>query len=104
MDDLADTRGPAPSPPPSPDFPPYWGDTAANISAVEEFLATIHREQAELDRVLATVLFTDIVDSTATAAVMGDAKWRELIDEHDRSQGGDRPLPGRHTVKPPATG
>jgi len=39
---------------------------------------------AELDRVLATVLFTDIVDSTSTAAVMGDAKWRTLVDEHDR--------------------
>ena len=33
---------------------------------------------------LATVLFTDIVDSTAAAAVLGDAKWRTLIDEHDR--------------------
>jgi class 3 adenylate cyclase len=66
------------------DFPPFLGDTANNLRAVEEFLATIHQEQAELDRVLATVLFTDIVDSTATAAVMGDAKWRALVDEHDR--------------------
>ena len=33
---------------------------------------------------LATVLFTDIVDSTATAATMGDAKWRALLEEHDR--------------------
>ncbi len=35
-------------------------------------------------RVLATVLFTDIVGSTAAAAAMGDAKWRTLIAEHDR--------------------
>src|SRR3990170_3389089 len=48
------------------------------------FVSSIRDEEAELDRVLATVLFTDIVDSTATAAVLGDAKWRKLIDEHDR--------------------
>jgi class 3 adenylate cyclase len=66
------------------DFPPFLGDTANNLRAVEEFIATIHQEQAELDRVLATVLFTDIVDSTSTAAVMGDAKWRALVDDHDR--------------------
>ena len=65
-------------------FPPYIGDTAPNLQAVQEFLASIHEEEAELDRVLATVLFTDIVDSTATAAVMGDAKWRGVVDEHDR--------------------
>ena len=37
------------------------------------------------DRMLATVLFTDIVDSTATAAGIGDDRWRELLDRHDRS-------------------
>ena len=47
--------------------------------------AAVREEQESFDRVLATVLFTDIVDSTATAAVLGDAKWRRLIDEHDRS-------------------
>ena len=52
--------------------------------AVIGFAERIRDEEAELDRVLATVLFTDIVDSTATAAVMGDAKWRALVDEHDR--------------------
>ena len=70
--------------PEDPDFPPYLGDTASNLRATQEFLTAIHKEQAELDRVLATVLFTDIVDSTSTAAVMGDAKWRALVDEHDR--------------------
>jgi class 3 adenylate cyclase len=44
--------------------------------------AAVREEQESFDRVLATVLFTDIVDSTATAAVLGDAKWRRLIDEH----------------------
>jgi class 3 adenylate cyclase len=54
------------------------------VGAIEGFLARIRDEEAELDRVLATVLFTDIVDSTSTAAVMGDAKWRDLLAEHDR--------------------
>ena len=36
------------------------------------------------DRVLATVLFTDIVDSTAQAAELGDSRWRQLLDRHDR--------------------
>jgi len=39
---------------------------------------------ANVDRVLATVLFTDIVDSTRQAAELGDARWRSKIDEHDR--------------------
>ena len=40
------------------------------------------RSLVEPDRVLATVLFTDIVGSTERAAVIGDAKWRELLDAH----------------------
>jgi class 3 adenylate cyclase len=38
----------------------------------------------EPDRVLTTVLFTDIVDSTAKAVELGDARWRELVEEHHR--------------------
>jgi class 3 adenylate cyclase len=37
----------------------------------------------ELERVLATVLFTDIVDSTRSAAEAGDHTWRRLLDNHD---------------------
>jgi class 3 adenylate cyclase len=59
-------------------------DPEPYVGAMERFLASVRDEEAELDRVLATVLFTDIVDSTSTAAVMGDAKWRALMDEHDR--------------------
>jgi class 3 adenylate cyclase len=44
--------------------------------------AAVREEQESFGRVLATLLFTDIVDSTATAAVLGNAKWRRLIDEH----------------------
>ena len=69
---------------PGADFSPLFEHQDAAFAAVEEFLTSISQEEAELDRVLATVLFTDIVDSTATAAVMGDAKWRALVDEHNR--------------------
>lgn len=51
---------------------------------LDRFIASIREEQASFDRVLATVLFTDIVDSTTTAAAMGDAHWKSLIEQHDR--------------------
>lgn len=62
----------------------WYGRAPAILAETGRFLAELREEEAEFDRVLATVLFTDIVDSTATAAVMGDAKWRELINSHDR--------------------
>jgi class 3 adenylate cyclase len=49
---------------------------------IEEFL-TGHRPAVETDRVLKTVLFSDIVDSTRRAAELGDRQWRELLDRHD---------------------
>ena len=51
-------------------------------SEVERFVATIHEEQIELDRFLATVLFTDIVDSTAVASAAGDQGWAALVERH----------------------
>jgi class 3 adenylate cyclase len=48
----------------------------------EEFL-TGSRREIEADRVLATVMFTDIVDSTKRAAELGDRRWRALVDRHD---------------------
>jgi class 3 adenylate cyclase len=48
----------------------------------EEFL-TGSRREAEVDRILATVLFTDIVDSTKRAAELGDRRWRGLVERHD---------------------
>ena len=63
----------------------HWYQRApAILDAIADLILGIREEQESFDRVLATVLFTDIVDSTATAAVLGDAKWRKLIDEHDR--------------------
>jgi class 3 adenylate cyclase len=64
----------------------FWtGDTEALLGDIEEFV-TGHREgsSAELEGVLATVLFTDIVDSTRSAAAMGDQAWRRSLDSHDQ--------------------
>jgi class 3 adenylate cyclase len=53
------------------------------VGEVEEFL-TGSRREIETDRVLATVMFTDIVESTKRAAELGDRQWRTLVDNHDR--------------------
>jgi pimeloyl-ACP methyl ester carboxylesterase len=52
------------------------------LEPIEEFLTGV-AHAPETDRVLKTVLFTDIVDSTATAAELGDARWKEVLDAHD---------------------
>jgi class 3 adenylate cyclase len=57
----------------------YVGDTDRLLDEVEEFL-TGFRRAIEIDRVLATVMFTDIVDSTQRASTMGDRAWRDLLD------------------------
>jgi class 3 adenylate cyclase/esterase/lipase len=58
------------------------GDTEAILGEIEEFL-TGDRRPHEPDRMLATVMFTDIVDSTRRAAAMGDTGWRFLLERHD---------------------
>jgi len=60
----------------------FVGDSDAVVDEIEEFL-TGTRHPAATDRVLATVLFTDIVSSTERAAELGDADWRRLLDAHD---------------------
>ena len=57
----------------------FAGDTDAVVDEVEEFL-TGARRAVEIDRVLATVMFTDIVDSTQRATAMGDRPWRDLLE------------------------
>ncbi|HEY1358183.1 MAG TPA: adenylate/guanylate cyclase domain-containing protein [Thermoleophilaceae bacterium] len=59
------------------------GDVDSFLGEVEEFL-TGSRFVKEPDRMLATVLFTDICDSTKRAAELGDADWRKLLEQHDR--------------------
>ncbi|MDQ3874228.1 MAG: adenylate/guanylate cyclase domain-containing protein [Actinomycetota bacterium] len=61
---------------------PWEGDQDALLDQVERFLAGIHEETTP-DRVLVTVLFTDIVGSTTKAAQLGDAAWRTLLARHD---------------------
>jgi class 3 adenylate cyclase/pimeloyl-ACP methyl ester carboxylesterase len=70
---------------PGADFSPHVGDPEALFAELESFLADVvagtHRE-IEPDRVLATVLFSDIVGSSERAAALGDRAWRELLQRH----------------------
>jgi class 3 adenylate cyclase len=71
---------------PGGDVVPWLGDSRRIVDSVGGFLEGVWEEraweEAEPDRQLSTVLFTDIVDSTAKAAELGDARWRELLREH----------------------
>jgi pimeloyl-ACP methyl ester carboxylesterase len=67
---------------PGADHLPWVGDQEALLEHVERFVSSTRDEEAELDRVLATVLFTDIVDSTAMAVASGDAAWKALAERH----------------------
>lgn len=64
----------------------FWfeGDTEAILAEVEEFITGV-RPTPVPDRVLLTVLFTDIVDSTRHAAELGDRRWRDLLEQHNRA-------------------
>jgi class 3 adenylate cyclase len=68
---------------PGDDHWPWITDPDEIVEEIEEFL-TGERHEREPDRVLATVLFTDIVGSTERAAVLGDRRWRDLLEQHDR--------------------
>jgi hypothetical protein len=57
------------------------GDVDEVVGAIEEFLTGVRSASAP-ERVLATILFTDIVGSTAMAAEVGDRRWRELLEQH----------------------
>jgi pimeloyl-ACP methyl ester carboxylesterase len=62
---------------------PYLGDWEAVVSAIREFVEPICLESARpYDSVLATVLFTDLVGSTAKAVELGDRGWRDLLEQH----------------------
>jgi pimeloyl-ACP methyl ester carboxylesterase len=66
---------------PGRDHMPWLGDQNRALDEIEEFLTGV-RPHPALDRVLATVLFTDIVGSTELAADLGDRRWRELLEQH----------------------
>src|SRR2546427_807749 len=67
---------------PGTDHFPYLGDADAILAEIEEFLTGV-RPLPESDRVLATVLFTDIITSTERSAQVGDRRWKDLLDQHD---------------------
>jgi class 3 adenylate cyclase len=61
---------------------PYLGDNDETLAELEE-LVTGRRGAGRVDRVLATVLFTDIVSSTERATALGDRAWHDVLDRHD---------------------
>lgn len=60
----------------------FTGDADTVLDEIEEFLTGV-RPQPAVERVLATMLFTDIVDSTKRAVELGDERWKELLGRHD---------------------
>jgi class 3 adenylate cyclase len=61
----------------------YWvGDTGPMLDEIEEFITGV-RGGSDAERVLTTIVFTDIVSSTERAALLGDDRWRDLLDNHD---------------------
>lgn len=61
----------------------YWvGDTVPVLDEIEEFITGV-RGGSVAERLLTTIVFTDIVASTERAALLGDDRWRDLLDNHD---------------------
>ncbi len=67
---------------PGDDWMPYAGDIDVLLGEVERFVQSVSAEQATFERVLTTVLFTDVVASTKRAAELGDGAWKELVERH----------------------
>jgi pimeloyl-ACP methyl ester carboxylesterase len=80
------------------DHIPWYGDADALLDEVEQFL-TGARQSREPDRVLASVLFTDIVGSTQRASQLGDRRWRELLESHDQGVRQQVEMHGGRVVK-----
>ena len=66
---------------PSADHLPFAADAETILEEIEEFLTGVRRH-AETERVLATVLFTDIVGATQKAGELGDRRWRQVLEGH----------------------
>jgi class 3 adenylate cyclase len=67
---------------PGSDGPLFWEHAEQALDAIEGFVTGMTPAEAS-NRVLATVVYTDIVGSTSTAERMGDSRWREILDLHD---------------------
>lgn len=77
----------------------FWlGDVGSVADEIERFV-TGGRAAASPDRVLATIVFTDIVDSTRRAAELGDAEWRAQLERHNRSARDEVERSGGRVVK-----
>jgi class 3 adenylate cyclase len=61
---------------------PYLGDVQEVADILQRFVDSIRQEQAVFDRVLATVMFTDIVSSTERAVAAGDRAWKDVAEQH----------------------
>jgi class 3 adenylate cyclase len=68
---------------PGSDYPVWITDPDNYVAAIEDFIDSVRHEEAELDRVLATVLFTDVVGSTQKATELGDARWKGLLERQN---------------------
>jgi class 3 adenylate cyclase len=71
----------------SDDHLPWMNDPVVTSAAICDLFRSVNNQtpRAErVDRMLATIVFTDIVGSTASASQIGDDRWRRLLDEHDR--------------------
>jgi pimeloyl-ACP methyl ester carboxylesterase/class 3 adenylate cyclase len=71
---------------PGDDHWPWITEPDSSVDEVQQFLTGVRHEH-EPDRVLTTILFTDIVESTERAAALGDKRWRDLLQRHDRLVG-----------------
>jgi len=80
------------------DHIPNTGDVEAIVDEVRAFLTGV-RQGPRVDRVLATVLFTDIVGSTERAATLGDRQWRDLLESHQELVRGELARFRGHEVK-----
>ena len=70
---------------PEGDHVPFSGDAETIVGDIQEFVTGERDSSAsDLERIPATVMFTDIVDATCSADEMGDQQWRRLLDSHDR--------------------
>jgi class 3 adenylate cyclase len=67
------------------DFPAWLGDRGEALTSILEFIGSVRRQEEDLDRILSTVLFTDVVGSTGKARELGDRAWTELLEHHNRT-------------------
>lgn len=67
---------------PGSELVPMWRTSDRAVEEIQRFITVIRHEEAALDRVLATVLFTDIGGATIQAAKLGDPAWKELVERH----------------------